>query len=397
LRKWRIRRTSAAWHLHKADETESLRSDFYALVDFAGDSRQVYIVPGAVVADALRKSDQEWHRQDPTRRDYTDRWLASDYSALDQSFSGYPAGWLESYSDRWDLLDAPLTSPEPSVVDHASQAPIQAASPRRERPEAVPQPQPHESDRTKAEFGNLLDDFARNFFGYDDRCAPYWLIGIGEGGGRTRPEVQSRLLTWQRRGRRPTEDAREFHLAARIDGPFDAHPKIVPTWGKLIHLLMSIDGLQPQREEVRREEVRRFQAGNLGRSGGANCLLELGPLPSPTTERKNWLFDKLTNPKLQPWMATPNACFNHYVSERAATIKAWIDEYKPAVVVFYSDSSDYQQWWELITGHAFEPTSLEGRLPTGQANPLSPQGRGDTTWPHDISALCVDIYGANIG
>jgi hypothetical protein len=83
LRKWSIRRTSAAWHLHKADETESLRSDFYALVDFAGDSRQVYIVPGAVVADALRKSDQEWHRQDPTRRDYTDRWLASDYSALD--------------------------------------------------------------------------------------------------------------------------------------------------------------------------------------------------------------------------------------------------------------------------------------------------------------------------
>lgn len=353
FKKWSIRRTSAAWHLRKADESESLRSDFYALVDFASDLRRVYVVPGATVAGALRSSDQEWHRQNPKHQPAPDRWLASDYAALDQSLPGYPAAWLERYSDQWDLLpDAPLTTPEPSVVDHTSKAPIQGGSPRRERPEAVPRSHPHEPDLTEAEFDDLLDDFARNFFGYGDRCAAYWLIGIGEGGGCTRPEVQRRLLTWERRGRRPIEDAREFHEAAQIEGPFDAHPKINPTWGKLIHLLQSINGVSPDRDQVRH-----FQAHQLGRPGGTNCLLEIGPLPSPRTQRKNWHFDEWTN---LHWMATPDACFSHYVSERAATIKAWVDQYKPAVVVFYSDGPAYQRWWESITGRAFAPTSLEG-------------------------------------
>src|SRR5207248_2376617 len=45
--KWSIRRTSAEWHLLKADDTDSPRSDFCALVEFASGSQHVYIAPGA--------------------------------------------------------------------------------------------------------------------------------------------------------------------------------------------------------------------------------------------------------------------------------------------------------------------------------------------------------------
>jgi hypothetical protein len=56
----------------------------------------------------------------------------------------------------------------------------------------------------------LLLDFMNAFYGYGNYKAPYWFIGMEEGGGDSFEEVTKRLSVWDRRGRRELEDAAEY-------------------------------------------------------------------------------------------------------------------------------------------------------------------------------------------
>lgn len=124
----------------------------------------------------------------------------------------------------------------------------------------------------------LLHTFMHGFYGYGNYQADYWFVGMEEGGGDTVQEINQRLTVWDQRGRREVEDVAEYHLALGIIHPFVEKAKLQPTWAKLIRVLLSIEGLSPTKEEVRR-----YQQQQWARSNGNVCLLELLPLPSPST------------------------------------------------------------------------------------------------------------------
>jgi len=129
----------------------------------------------------------------------------------------------------------------------------------------------------------LLQEFMHNFYGYGSYQGAYWFVRMEEGGGDSFDEVSKRLRVWNQRGRPELEDVVAYHLALGITHPFCEKPKLQPTWAKLIRVLLSIEDRTPTKEEVRSYQQRLW-----ARSGDNVCLLELLPLPSPSTS--HWLY-----------------------------------------------------------------------------------------------------------
>jgi hypothetical protein len=103
--------------MRKKHESIVQRRYFYALVDLEPDSPVVYIVPSAVVADVIAKNHRAWlnapGRGGRPHKDNEMRRVAPDYGDLE--VPGYPAGWLDQYRERWELL-------ERVIEDDAAQA-----------------------------------------------------------------------------------------------------------------------------------------------------------------------------------------------------------------------------------------------------------------------------------
>jgi hypothetical protein len=107
---------------------------------------------------------------------------------------------------------------------------------------------------------NLLKSYMETFFGYGDLRAPYWYIGMEEGGESS--EISQRLNAWDALGRRELEDLLDFHTKARIGQEFfGKHAKRQATWWQLIRMTLAAEG-----RPLENEEVRSYQAERLGRT-----------------------------------------------------------------------------------------------------------------------------------
>lgn len=189
----------------------------------------------------------------------------------------------------------------------------------------------------------LLQSFCDGFYGYGNYQGAYWFVGMEESGGGFH-DIQNRLNAWNQMGRHELEDVVEYHAAFGVTHLFGERPRLQSTWNKLIRILLSAEG-QP----VFTEAVRQYQGKMLARKDGDSCLLELLPLPSPSTA--HWLYkDHSSLPQLQD----RGTYMNHSAPQRAAHIRERIQEHKPKAVVFYSMSHWYQHWWKLIAGVEFE-------------------------------------------
>ncbi len=77
----------------------------YAFVDTKPDTPETFLIPAPVVREVLRKSHAAWlatpGRSGQAHTDTAMRMIRPDYRL---SVAGYPAGWLEAYRERWDLL-----------------------------------------------------------------------------------------------------------------------------------------------------------------------------------------------------------------------------------------------------------------------------------------------------
>jgi hypothetical protein len=189
----------------------------------------------------------------------------------------------------------------------------------------------------------LLERFMRHFYGYGDYHGAYWFVGMEEGGGDSFEEVARRLSVWDKRGRHELEDVVDYHLALGIDYPFRAKAKLQPTWVKLIRILLSSEGGAPSKDDVRAYQ-QRFWA----RSTGNVCLLELLPLPSPSTS--HWLYPGHTT---LPSLASRDLYRETWSQSRIAQLQRRIATHQPSVVVFYS--FNYLTYWNQIAGAALQP------------------------------------------
>ncbi len=92
--------------------------------------------------------------------------------------------------------------------------------------------------------------------------------------------------------------------------------------------------------------VREVQKNDWARSQGKQCVIELLPLPSPSTS--HWLYSQ--HSKLKD-LASRTQYRERYRQPRIESIKKRIKHYRPPVVVFYSFS--YLADWQMVVGSNF--------------------------------------------
>jgi hypothetical protein len=189
-----------------------------------------------------------------------------------------------------------------------------------------------------------LRDFVRLFFGYGSWAAPLWFIGMEEGGGNSIDEIERRLRAWD--GSDALADIGEYHNEIGGTDWFARHPPLQTTWAKLIRVVLASHGQQ----QATTEDVRAYQRDHLGRRAGETAIIELLPLPSPSTSA--WLYPS--------WGVALYATREDYVRAelpgRIAELRRRLLQHKPKVVVFYG--LGYREHWEAIAGGRFE--SVEG-------------------------------------
>lgn len=198
---------------------------------------------------------------------------------------------------------------------------------------------------------DLLERYIDGFYGYGTYSASCWLIGMEEGGSGTFDEMDYRLRTWESRGSLELDDVGAFQQRTgdqKLDRWFQPNPPLQPTWKQLIRLFLCSRGIAPHLETIRS-----YQSGVLGRSQGDTALLELLPLPSPSTDEWPYAMHSELS-----YLQSRRLYRERVLASRSSRLQARIREHAPQFVVFYSLT--YRESWTRIAGAAFQPTALEG-------------------------------------
>ncbi len=195
----------------------------------------------------------------------------------------------------------------------------------------------------------LLQSFMSSFYGYGNHAAPYWFIGMEEGGGDSFEEVASRLAVWDQRGRCELEDIADYHIELGITHPFAEKPKLHPTWAKLIRVLLTIEGEPPTREQVRT-----YQQQHWARSGGSVNLMELLPLPSLSI--RHWLYAEHSS---LVELKSRDEYRQVWSTLRIKGLQARIQAHQPKSVIFYRFG--YLPYWNEVAGAELQP-ALSGAI-----------------------------------
>jgi hypothetical protein len=103
--KTRTRGPDGGWPTGKKHENIVRPSLFYVFVDLEPSAPTSFVVPSGVVADVVRRSHAAWlatpGKNGRAHQDTDMRRVIPEYSF---AVSGYQAGWMEQYRERWDLI-----------------------------------------------------------------------------------------------------------------------------------------------------------------------------------------------------------------------------------------------------------------------------------------------------
>jgi hypothetical protein len=192
----------------------------------------------------------------------------------------------------------------------------------------------------------LLDRFMRGFFGYGNYRSGFWFIGMEEGGGDSTHEINRRLEAWDERGGEELADAVDYNRAVGQEKWFRPRPPLQPTWSRLIRVLFAAQG-----RLAHPETVKAFQSSSLGRPAGSNCLIELLPLPSPSSS--HWIYADHSG---IPCLRSRQAYEAEVAPWRARHIHSRVEEQGPKVVLFYGFK--HRDWWTRVAGAPLASTSV---------------------------------------
>jgi hypothetical protein len=203
---------------------------------------------------------------------------------------------------------------------------------------------------------SLLEEFIQTFYGYGNYSGPYWFIGMEEGGGNSVEAVIARIKNWKDRGGNELEDLMERNSSGGGSKFFRERPVAQTTWKQLIRIMLVSRGNQASLSEIKL-----YQRDHLGRRNNDTCLVELLPLPSPSTN--NWLYGPYTS---LPQLKGRDIYREHYAHVRAHHLKTRVTQHRPALVVFYGSNWWYKQYWQTITEVKFHPVETgHGRFLLG--------------------------------
>ena len=111
---------------------------------------------------------------------------------------------------------------------------------------------------------------ALKFEGYGKKTAPYWFLGMEEGGGSIE-ELLKRVRLFD-----PVEYLHSSHAKIGLEDTMYRH---VPTWRIMSKLTTALQGTPGWQKT---SSAREYQATRLGRADGDTFLTELMPLPCPS-------------------------------------------------------------------------------------------------------------------
>jgi hypothetical protein len=194
----------------------------------------------------------------------------------------------------------------------------------------------------------LLSAFMQTFVGYGNFGAPYWYVGMEEGGESTDASLNKRLSVWREWGNSSLEDLREYHLRIGVGQFFGSLPRLQTTWKQLIRITLAA---QDRSRDA--EATREYQARRLGRHDGETALLELYPLPAASLS--DWPYGALSD---LPTLRDRKTYHNDLAPIRIQLIQKLIDEHQPRFVVMYGTS--YRELWERLYGGSFEQHGNRG-------------------------------------
>lgn len=211
----------------------------------------------------------------------------------------------------------------------------------------------------------LLQAYMDHFYGYGDYAAPYWFVGMEEGGDSER--MAEVLPIWHDAGRPEL-----FSMAGWL-------PKIQRTWGGLIRVLFAAQGITPDRAAILD-----YQQNRLAHDGNETCLLELMPLPSPSTG--HWFYKDLST---RPALQSRQQYLTDVAPRRVEGLRVRIAAHRPPLVVFYSKT--YWWYWHQVAGVPFAPDPATG---------VALADNGATLFvimPHPTSHGITSAYLAEVG
>jgi hypothetical protein len=194
------------------------------------------------------------------------------------------------------------------------------------------------------------DDAARDWYGYGQWSAPYWLIGMEPGGS----DDATSYDVWQQLGGDELIDCRKHHLESGFKDWHEARrPPTQPTWRRLIQLILAFRG-----EPTDMDAVSLYQRDHFGSVDGETAVIELSALHAPSLSVS---VDRM-----------------RHRDERVLTIKRRFKEYRPKLAIFYGRTPVYRDAYEQIIGASFnsDDVALVGTIlcalvphPTWQGGP----------------------------
>jgi hypothetical protein len=196
-----------------------------------------------------------------------------------------------------------------------------------------------------------LEEFIQFFLGYGNFNSDYWFVGMEEGGGKSFEEINSRLIHWVDGGKKELEDVAEYHQKFGMGYFFKDNPKNQSTWNKLIRIILANEG-----SNLDLVDVKSFQKTELARTNSNNCLIELFPLPSPSSNK--WLYCEILK---IGYLKSRAGYKNHLINLRTTSIQEKIQYHSPKMVIFYGNNAEYRKYWSLIAKAPFIQVDIGGK------------------------------------
>jgi len=187
---------------------------------------------------------------------------------------------------------------------------------------------------------DLLYQFITTFYGSGNYSGKYWFVGMEEGGGNDLIQVTDRINTWKDLGGTELVDIFDFHIRINYPEYFTNDVKLQPTWKQQARIVLTSKGLT-----VTTDQVKAYQRDVIGRRDSETCLLELLPLPSPSTAI--WNYDQWSD---LPFLKSRKTYTEYCIPLRCDHIRSQIIKYQPRFVIFFGFGKSYKKYWHSIAG-----------------------------------------------
>jgi len=194
----------------------------------------------------------------------------------------------------------------------------------------------------------LLSEYADTFLGYGNQNGKFCFIGLEEGiGGSFEDcfkEVNSKITSWEKRGKKQLEDCRDFHLSLPFTKWHINPTKEQPTWRGIIRIILSYEEIP-----LKLNNTLSFQSERLGRLNDNHCMIELRPLPGKNMS--SWFYNKYSKIDYLKFRTTYT---KHITPKRINLLREFINKNNFKHIIFFSSDSKTIKLWEQIADEEFK-------------------------------------------